>query len=395
MPIIKTEAARGEGVEALAEKLAEHRAHVEAEGTLSERRRRNLMNEVLGIATMRLRRALEATLRDDPEVQELLDEVVARRLDPASAASAVLARGAIDPGAAARPDVAQPYPMTIRPVRVAIGDRRALESRHAEGDRCVRLRRGLCAALSAPALAAPRTASSRRSSTAAWSRSTPTAAGCARCRVTDAGEITGLAWSPDGNRLAFVARRADRRLRRSPPGAARRRDRRRRATRTRAGRRTARGSGSGAGWRRSTVPRPPAGDAAAAALARRSAATTQIAWAPDLSGVAAVVAGAARCCPGRAAPASSARRRGRRTASRIAFADADGLSTIPAAGGEPDARSRRAPAASPRWSPDGARARLSRRRRAAHASRSRRRAADGARRAGASPRSTGSRASRA
>ena len=104
MPIVKTEATRGEGVEALAEKLAEHRAHVEAEGTLSERRRRNLMNEVLGIATVRLRRALEATLRDDAEVQELLDEVVARRLDPASAASAILARGAIDPGEAARPD---------------------------------------------------------------------------------------------------------------------------------------------------------------------------------------------------------------------------------------------------------------------------------------------------
>ena len=102
VPILKTEAARGEGVEALAEKLREHRAHVEAEGTLSERRRRNLMNEVLGIATMRLRRALEASLRDDPEVQALLDEVVARRLDPASAASAVLARGAVDPGRAPR-----------------------------------------------------------------------------------------------------------------------------------------------------------------------------------------------------------------------------------------------------------------------------------------------------
>ena len=42
VPIVKTEAHRGEGVEELAEKLAEHRAHVEAEGTLSERRRRNL-----------------------------------------------------------------------------------------------------------------------------------------------------------------------------------------------------------------------------------------------------------------------------------------------------------------------------------------------------------------
>ena len=102
VPILKTEASRGEGVRELAEKLREHRAHVEAEGTLSERRRRNLMAEVLGIATVRLRQALEASLREDTEVQELLDAVVARRLDPASAANAILARGAVDPSAAAR-----------------------------------------------------------------------------------------------------------------------------------------------------------------------------------------------------------------------------------------------------------------------------------------------------
>src|SRR5919206_533873 len=94
VPIVKTEAARGEGVEQLAEKLGEHRAYVEAEGKLSERRRRNLLNEVLGLATMRLRRTLEASLQDDPEVAELLDAVVARKLDPASAASTILARGA-------------------------------------------------------------------------------------------------------------------------------------------------------------------------------------------------------------------------------------------------------------------------------------------------------------
>jgi GTPase len=104
VPIVKTEAARGTGVEELAAKIAEHREYVEAEGTLSERRRRNLMGEVLGIATMRLRRALEASLRDDPEVAELLDEVVARRLDPASAASVILARGAIEASDAARPE---------------------------------------------------------------------------------------------------------------------------------------------------------------------------------------------------------------------------------------------------------------------------------------------------
>jgi len=104
VPIVKTEASRGEGVQELADRLAAHRAHVEEHGLLHERRRRNLMNEVVGLATFRLRRALEERLREDPEVAGLLDEVVARRLDPASAASAILARGAVDAGDAARPD---------------------------------------------------------------------------------------------------------------------------------------------------------------------------------------------------------------------------------------------------------------------------------------------------
>jgi LAO/AO transport system kinase len=104
VPIVRTEAARGEGVDSLAEKLREHREHVESEGLLDERRRRNLLNEVLGIATFRLRHALEASVRDTPEVQQLLDEVVSRRLDPASAASAILARGAVDASEAARED---------------------------------------------------------------------------------------------------------------------------------------------------------------------------------------------------------------------------------------------------------------------------------------------------
>ena len=94
VPIVKTEAVREEGVEELADKLEAHRDYVESEGTLSERRRRNLMNEVLAIATYRMRRELEAAVREDPEVQELLDRVVARELDPASAAATVLERRA-------------------------------------------------------------------------------------------------------------------------------------------------------------------------------------------------------------------------------------------------------------------------------------------------------------
>jgi LAO/AO transport system kinase len=94
VPIVRTEAVRGTGVEEVADKLDQHREFIQAEGTLRERRRRNVMNEVLGIATYRMRRELEASIRDDPEVRELLDRVVSREIDPASAAETILERAA-------------------------------------------------------------------------------------------------------------------------------------------------------------------------------------------------------------------------------------------------------------------------------------------------------------
>ena len=92
VPIVKTEASRGEGIDELGEKISEHREFIEERGTLAERRRRNLLNEVIALAAGRLRRKLEAQIRGDESVQELLDEVVARRLDPASAAAKLLER---------------------------------------------------------------------------------------------------------------------------------------------------------------------------------------------------------------------------------------------------------------------------------------------------------------
>jgi LAO/AO transport system kinase len=92
VPIVKTEASRGEGVVELAEAIEAHREHIESEGTLAERRRRNLMNEVLALAAGRLRRRLEESLHDDESVRELLDEVVARRIDPSTAATKLLER---------------------------------------------------------------------------------------------------------------------------------------------------------------------------------------------------------------------------------------------------------------------------------------------------------------
>ncbi len=95
VPILKTEAAHGVGVQELVERLDEHRAHILKAGQLQERRRRNLRGEVLAIATARMRRRLEEELAEDAEFQRLLDEVVARRLDPASAASTLLERNGV------------------------------------------------------------------------------------------------------------------------------------------------------------------------------------------------------------------------------------------------------------------------------------------------------------
>jgi LAO/AO transport system kinase len=92
VPIVKTEASLGRGVDELVQRLHEHREHILAAGQLAERRARNLRSEVLAIAAARLRRRLEEDLHEDPEFQRLLDEVVQRRLDPASAASELLAR---------------------------------------------------------------------------------------------------------------------------------------------------------------------------------------------------------------------------------------------------------------------------------------------------------------
>jgi LAO/AO transport system kinase len=95
VPILRTEAGRGEGIEALVESLTEHAAHIRAHGQLQERRGRNLRNEVLAIATARIRRSLEEELQEDSGFQALLARVISRELDPASAAGELLEQRAV------------------------------------------------------------------------------------------------------------------------------------------------------------------------------------------------------------------------------------------------------------------------------------------------------------
>jgi LAO/AO transport system kinase len=89
-PVVLTESVRGENVPLLWEKLEEHRAFLEENGLLEERRRKNLAAEVFAVASSRAKEHLQATVADDAELRRLLDEVHARELDPLSAVREIL-----------------------------------------------------------------------------------------------------------------------------------------------------------------------------------------------------------------------------------------------------------------------------------------------------------------
>jgi GTPase len=90
VPVVRTEAAKGDGITELLEQIDAHRRHIEDSGALAERRARNLRAEVLGIAAARLRRRLEERSAADSSWESLLESVVRRETDPATAAQKLL-----------------------------------------------------------------------------------------------------------------------------------------------------------------------------------------------------------------------------------------------------------------------------------------------------------------
>ena len=83
-PIVLTEAVRDENVPELWDKIEAHRAHLESEGLLEERRRKNLAGEVFAVASGRAKTHLEHAVAGDPELRRVLDAVqspLARPLD--------------------------------------------------------------------------------------------------------------------------------------------------------------------------------------------------------------------------------------------------------------------------------------------------------------------------
>jgi LAO/AO transport system kinase len=90
VPIVLTEAMRGENVDVLWGKLAAHRAFLEERGELDARRRKNLAGEVFAVASSRAKQHLEHAVADDPELRRLLDEVQRRELDPLTAVREIM-----------------------------------------------------------------------------------------------------------------------------------------------------------------------------------------------------------------------------------------------------------------------------------------------------------------
>jgi LAO/AO transport system kinase len=89
-PIVLTEASRGENVPELWDKVEQHRAWLESEELLEQRRRENLAREVFAVASARAKQHLERAVADEPELRRLLEQVQRRELDPLTAVREIL-----------------------------------------------------------------------------------------------------------------------------------------------------------------------------------------------------------------------------------------------------------------------------------------------------------------
>jgi LAO/AO transport system kinase len=90
-PIVATEAIEGVGIDALWSEVERHRAFLAEDGRLERRQREGLARQLRALALDRLSRRLDQAA-DAAFVEPLIDDVLARRLDPPAAVDRVLER---------------------------------------------------------------------------------------------------------------------------------------------------------------------------------------------------------------------------------------------------------------------------------------------------------------
>ena len=89
-PILKTIAIKGEGMEKLADAIADHRKYLEDSGELARHRLSNARHQVLGTARQILLEAIRKAT-PEPELEELVRRVALREIDPHTAAEELAA----------------------------------------------------------------------------------------------------------------------------------------------------------------------------------------------------------------------------------------------------------------------------------------------------------------
>jgi LAO/AO transport system kinase len=94
-PIVRVAALDGTGLGELWEAVERHRAFLAGEGRLEARRRDGLARQLRALAAGRLTRRVEAA-SDPAFIDGLIDDVLARRVDPSGAVDRVLGRAGLD-----------------------------------------------------------------------------------------------------------------------------------------------------------------------------------------------------------------------------------------------------------------------------------------------------------
>lgn len=95
-PVVRVAALEDRGVGDLWDSVERHRAFLGEEGRLEQRRRDGLARQLPALAADRLARRVESTA-DAAFLDALIDEVLARRVDPAGAVDRVLERAGLPP----------------------------------------------------------------------------------------------------------------------------------------------------------------------------------------------------------------------------------------------------------------------------------------------------------
>jgi LAO/AO transport system kinase len=94
-PIVRVRALEEGGVDDLWEQVEAHRAFLDAEDRLEERRRDGLARQLRALAAERIARRVEEGA-DDAFLDGLIGEVIDRRIDPSTAVDRVLERAGLD-----------------------------------------------------------------------------------------------------------------------------------------------------------------------------------------------------------------------------------------------------------------------------------------------------------